>query len=52
MPFQFGAPEVILLIVIVPIPVAIVWMLYRVVRRAVRAGVRDAQREGEFDPRA
>jgi hypothetical protein len=47
MPFQWGAPDLILLIFVVAVPATIVWALYRVVRRAVRAGMRDAMREND-----
>jgi hypothetical protein len=50
MPFQWGAPDVILLFLAVAIPAAIVWALYRAVRKAVRAGMRDAV--CERDPNA
>jgi hypothetical protein len=45
MPFQWGAPDIILLFLVVAIPATIVWALYRVVRKAVRAGMRDAMRD-------
>jgi cbb3-type cytochrome oxidase subunit 3 len=51
MPFQFGGADIILLAFVVAVPLGIVWSLYRVVRRAARAGIRDAHRE-ESDPRA
>jgi hypothetical protein len=50
MPFQFGAADIILLVFIVGVPVAIVESLYRVVRRAVRAGIRDAHSEEPTTP--
>lgn len=49
MPFQWGAPDIILLFFVVAIPAAIVWALYRVVRRAVRAEMRDAVRGHDRD---
>ena len=49
MPFQFGVADIILLAIVVAVPVGIVWSFYRVVRRAVRAGIRDANRE-KSDP--
>jgi len=45
MPFQWGAPEIILLVIAVAIPATIVWALYRVIRIAVRAGMREALRD-------
>ncbi|HXD68739.1 MAG TPA: hypothetical protein VN615_02685 [Gaiellales bacterium] len=49
MPFQWGAPDIILLLFVVAIPATIVWALYRMVRRAVRAEMRDAMREHDRD---
>ncbi|HEY2869231.1 MAG TPA: hypothetical protein VGJ11_06965 [Gaiellales bacterium] len=49
MPFQWGAPDIILLSYVVAIPAAIIWGLYRVVRKAVRAEMRDAMREHDRD---
>ena len=49
MPFQWGAADIILLFLAVAIPATIVWGLHRVVRRAVRAEMRDAMREHDRD---
>jgi hypothetical protein len=38
MPFQWGAPDIILLFFVVAIPAAIVWALYRVVRKSGARG--------------
>lgn len=50
MPFQLGAPDIIFLVIAIAIPVTIVWVLYRVTRMAVRAGMRDAMSDRDRHP--
>jgi hypothetical protein len=44
MPFQFGFPDLAFLAIFVGVIWLIGWSLYRLIRMAVAAGVRDGQR--------